>query len=266
MHPDLSSPKKTIINFLKPFIKKYDYLVLSNKNYKESFSWLEKTKIKFIYPAIDPLSRKNLTIDPLTARRILEQFNINFLNPLLLQVSRFDKWKDPLGALKAYYIAKNKMPNLQFVLAGFFFAQDDPEAKAIFSTVEKHAKGDPDVFLFANPKRLQKIDNELFINALYTSSDVVIQKSIKEGFGLTVTEAMWKEKPVIAGRTDGTSLQIKNNKNGILIDTAEEAGNIIVKLFKNEKLRRKLGKAAKESVKEKFLFSRFLLENIKLYK
>lgn len=265
MHIDLSSPNHYILKFLNPYIKKYSLIILSSPNYSRALPSIKKSKIKIVMPAIDPLSEKNQTMDLYSAKQILEEFGINPKKPIITQVSRFDPWKDPIGVIKAYLLAKNEIPDLQLVLVGFFFAKDDPEAKKIFKKVSKITAGDPNIFLFSDPKILKNISNDLFINALYTASDVIIQKSIREGFGLTITEAMWKEKPLIAGKTSGSLLQIKNNKNGIIVSTLEETKKAIVYLIKNKNLQKKLGKAAKQSVKKHFLFPRFILENLKIY-
>lgn len=265
LHVDFSSPTPTILNFLMPYIKEYPQIILSDPDYIRAFPWFPEDKIKIIMPAIDPFSEKNKLMDIRVAEEIFKQFNINTLKPTLTQVSRFDPWKDPLGVIQAYYLAKKDIPNLQLILAGFVFASDDPEADSIFKKVKKHAQGDPDIHLFFDPKELKSMSNDTFINALYTASTVVIQKSIREGFGLTITEAMWKGKAVIAGLTEGSTLQIKNGVNGLIISSPEEAANAIVHLLKNEELRDKMGKAARETVKKKFIMSRFVRDNIKVY-
>ncbi|MBI2635217.1 MAG: glycosyltransferase [Parcubacteria group bacterium] len=265
LHIDLSTPNPAILEFLKQFIVSYDKIVLSNKIYRLAMPWLKLSKIAVIMPAIDPLSVKNRSMNSETARLIINEFGINHTKPLITQVSRFDPWKDPLGVIKAYYLAKNKIPDIQLAMAGFFFAQDDPEAKEIFKIVKKNDRGDRDIFLFSNPKKLLGISNDTLINALYTASDLVIQKSIREGFGLTMTEAMWKGRAVVAGKTTGALVQIKDGKNGILVNSSEEAAEAIVRLMKNEKSREKLGKAAHQSVKRRFLLPHYVLNNIKLY-
>ena len=266
VHIDLSTPNAATLDFLRPHIEKYDKVVLSSKTYKSSFLWLPKSKKEIIMPAIDPLSLKNQPMDLRVAQDILEKFEINCTQPLISQVSRFDPWKDPMGVIKAYYLAKNEIPELQLILAGFAFAKDDPESAEIFKTVQKHAKGDPDIFLFSDPRLLRDFSNDTFISAVFTASDVVVQKSIREGFGLTMTEAMWKGKPLVAGKTAGALLQIKHGKNGLLVSSPEEAARAIVRLFKDKKLAARLGKSARESVKKNFLFPRYLLEHLELYR
>jgi len=267
-HIDLSSPNKKTLNFLKQFINEFSLIILSNPDYKKSIKSVIKnkaTKIKIITPTINPLTEKNKLMDIQSAQTILQEFNINCSEPILTQVSRFDRWKDPMGVIYAYYLAKNKIPKLQLVLAGLMTAKDDPEAKIIFQQVKRHAEGDPDIFLFSNPNELGSISNDTFISALYTASTVIIQKSIKEGFGLTMTEAMWKGKAIIAGKTSGAKMQIKNGKNGIIISSNKQAARAIVKLIKDKKLREKLGKAAHKSVKNKFILPFSILEHLKIY-
>lgn len=265
LHIDLLTPNVMMKENLRPFIVRYPIVILSNHDYQVSFPWFERSKIKIIPPAIDPLSKKNRPMNLEIAQQIIGQFGINCAKPIITQVSRFDPWKDPLGVVKAYRCAKTKIPNLQLVLAGFFMAKDDPEAIAVFKKVRKNTKDDPNIFLFADIKKLKNISNDIFINALYTISDVMIQKSIREGFGLTMTEAMWKEKAMVAGKTSGSLLQIKNGKTGILVSSSKETAKAIVRLLRNKKMRDQLGKAARKSVKQKFLFPRFLLDNLKIY-
>jgi len=190
---------------------------------------------------------------------------INPTRPLVAQVSRFDRWKDPIGVIKAYYLARNKIPDLQLALLGFFQAKDDPVARGVYLKVKKYAKADPRIFLFAHPEQIGALSIDIFVNAVQVASRVILQKSIKEGFGLTVTEAMWKGKPVIGGNVGGIKLQIEDGKNGFLVNSPREAARRIVELIKNPQLSKKLGKAAKERVKEKFLIPRLLRDYLKLF-
>jgi len=199
------------------------------------------------------------------AEDMLALFAINIDKPIISQVSRFDLWKDPLGVIRAYYLAKNKIPDLQLVLAGIMEASDDPEAKELFKKVRKHAEGDPDIFLFSKRSDLEGVPHSLFINALQTASGAVLQKSIREGFGLTVTEAMWKKKAVVGGKAEGIKLQIKNGKNGFIASGAEDMAEKIARLIKNPALAHRIGGAARKTVKEKFLMSRLVFDHLKLY-
>ena len=190
---------------------------------------------------------------------------INPEKPILSQIARFDPWKDPLSTLKAYYLAKNKYPQIQLVLTSIHQAKDDPQAKEMFKKIKKHAKGDPDIFLFSKPEQIREISNDLFINALNTATTIFIHKSIKEGFGLAITEAMWKKKPVIGGKTKGNSLQITHKKNGFLAKDYKEISFWIKELLKNKSLRKKIGEAAHQTVRSKFLISRLVFNHLKLY-
>lgn len=263
MHIDLSNPNIHILDFLLPLIEKYQLTIYSHPDYCPNC--LNNGKTEIIMPAIDPFNLKNKTMEKSKAERILSLYNIHPDYPIISQVSRFDPWKDPLGTLEAYYLAKNKIDNLQLIMAGIFQAYDDPEAIEVFKKVEKQAQGDPNIFLFADPKKLKDIGNDSFINAIYTASDVIIQKSIKEGFGLVVTEAMWKGKPVIGGKAKGIALQIKHDENGFLVDSAEQAGQWAIRLLKDKNLREEIGQAAHESVKNNFLLSRYILDHLKIY-
>lgn len=263
IHIDLSNPNPNILKFLQPLIEKYKLVIFSHTSYRPS--WLSSVKSKIIIPAINPFTEKNKPMAKAKAEKILSLYNINPNQPIVSQVSRFDPWKDPLGTMQAYYLAKNKITNLQLILAGLFQAYDDPQAVEIFKKVKKQAASDPDIFLFADPSHLQDISNDLFINAVYTASTVIIQKSIKEGFGLTVTEAMWKSKPVIGGQTKGIALQIKHGQNGFLVSSPQEAAQELVRLLKDKELRKKIGQLAHQTVKEKFLLSRFISDHLEVY-
>lgn len=200
-----------------------------------------------------------------SSREILKSFGIDITKPLISQVSRFDPWKDPEGVIIAYREAKKKIPDLQLALVGLFLASDDPEAMKVFERVKKEAEGDKDIFLFSNPGQLGSLKVDRFVNAFQTASDVILQKSIKEGFGLSVSEAMWKRKPVIGGKAGGIKLQIKDGKNGFLVANSQEAAQRIVELIENPNLRKRFGKAARKTVKEKFLIPRLLRDYLKLF-
>jgi len=163
-------------------------------------------------------------------------------------------------------LAKKKIPNLQLALVGLFLARDDPEAMKIFKEVERKAKGTPDIFLFSNADQIGSLKVDIFVNAFQTASDIILQKSIREGFNLSVTEAMWKGKAVIGGNVGGIKLQIENGKNGFLVSSPKEAAKRIVQLIKNPQLAEKLGEAARETVREKFLMPRLLRDYLKLFK
>lgn len=266
LHVDMETPNPEIINFLKPYLLKFQNIILSNKIFVGALSGIKKSKIKIIPPAIDPLSRKNRPMKLQDARKLLKKLQINYSKPLVTQVSRFDPWKDPLGVIKAFCIAKNKIPNLQLALAGSA-ADDDPEGSHIYKKIKRYTRGYKDIFLFSDMEKKAKIKmpEDIFINSLYTISDIIIQKSLREGFGLTITEAMWKRKPVIAGMASGSKLQIKNKRNGLLVSSPEETARAIIELLRKPKLRNKIGKAAHQSVLKKFLLPQYIFSHLKLY-
>jgi len=265
LHVDLSRPNAETLGMFEPFINQFDRVVVSSRRYRDCFLWKEHPRLSVIAPAINPILPKNRPMPIDTARLLLTNFGVNCTRPFAVQVSRFDVWKDPIGVVDAYYEAKNAIPSIQLVLAGFDAAVDDPEAGNIFAKLKKYSAGDRDIHLFFNPKQLKQCSHDTFINALYSAADVVFQKSLKEGFGLTITEAMWKGKPVIAGDTEGARLQITNGKNGIIVASPKAAGRALVRLLKNKTLRERLGRNAHRSVAKKFLFGRYIREHLQLY-
>ena len=264
IHIDTTSPHPETWNFIKGFLLQYDKIIFSSKEFVHPDIPHKKSVI--VPPAIDPFTEKNRPLALAKAKIILKSFGINPQKPLVAQVSRFDPWKDPVGVIQAYRHAKKKIPNLQLALVGLFLAYDDPEAMKIFRETKKEVRGDKDIFLFSNPEQLGSLSVDRFVNAFQTGADVILQKSIREGFGLSVTEAMWKGKPVIGGNVGGIKLQIKDGKNGFLVSSPQEAGERIVELMKEAKLREKLGKAARKTVREKFLMPRLLRDYLRLFK
>lgn len=262
-HIDTSEPNKKTFDFFLPILNAYDQVIFSMKDYV--CKGIPENKINIFKPAIDPFSEKNKEITVAKAKEVLKSVGISPDKPLVSQVGRFDPWKDPVGAIKAYKIAKKKIPDLQFVFIGFFIAKDDPGARRTYDQVKRIASG-KDIFLLTDPSMLKGISVDLFVNAVQTISDVVLQKSIKEGFGLTVTEAMWKEKVVIGGDVGGIKIQIKNGENGFLVKTSNEAGDKIIKTIQNRKISERMGKKAKESVRRNFLMSRLLHDDLSLFK
>ncbi len=255
LHIDVSSPNVRTLNFIKPLITKFDRLVVSNPLYRPE--WFPKEKTDMIYPAIDPLLPKNKILPTDSVRRLAEKYGINPDEKIISQVSRFDPWKDPVGVIKAFNIARKKIPGLKLILMGSV-ADDDPESKEIYAEVKDFSNDDPDITLITE-------NDDMFVNVVQSVSKVVLQKSLREGFGLTVTEAMWKGKAVIGGDTTGISSQIEDGKNGILVSSVKEAGEAILKLLNNPKLTRKMGVAARKTVQEKFLTPVMVLHHLKLY-
>jgi len=263
LHIDLTSPNEGVWKFVASFLELYDKVVLSSKDFvKEQV----KEKAVVFQPAIDPLNPKNQPLSLNNANEILRNFGINPDKPLVTQVSRFDPWKDPLGVIEAYQLAKKKVPDLQLALVGLFLARDDPEAERVYAKVKKKAEKDQNIFLFAEVEKLGSLKVHVFVNAIQTASDVILQKSTREGFGMTVAEAMWKEKPVIGGNVGGIKFQIESGKNGFLTSTPKETASRIVHLIGNPELSKKMGQRAKETIREKFLMPRLLQDYLKLFK
>lgn len=262
LHIDLSVPNFSSLDFLGPLANKFKKVVVSSSKY---VCLGDPARNEIIMPAIDPLSEKNAPLPLDRAKNILKNSGLDVGRPIISQVARFDKWKDPLGAIEMYKEAKRIFPKLQLILAGFLRAKDDPEANWLLEAVKKAGQNDSDVHIFHDPRQLRGSSEPLFINAVYTLSHVLIQKSLREGFGMTVTEAMWKGKPVIGGKTAGIGLQIINEENGFLVSGVNEAAEILIRLLKDQKLSKRIGRSAKQSVKRNFLISRLLLEHLRLY-
>ncbi|MDA1335107.1 MAG: glycosyltransferase [bacterium] len=266
IHIDLTSPNKSALKFFQVFFKKYDEIIVHSPKYRKAIGKLGKTKLHIVGNNVNPLSMKNKPIPLAMAKKILANYGIDTKRPIVTQVSRFDLWKDPIGVIEAYEHAKNSFPDLQLVFSGFIMARDDPQAFQIVDEVKKRKGNDKDIHIFYNPKQLKACAMDTFINALYTASDIIMQKSIREGFGITMTEAMWHGKPLIAGRTAGALLQVNDGTNGIIVGSRLSAGHAIAKLLSSKKLRDRLGRAAHISVKKNFILSGYILNHLQIYK
>ncbi len=261
IHIDLSSPNSDTWNFIFPYFSSYQKIILSIHEFINGN--LPPEKVAVFPPAIDPLVAKNSPLKKEYARLVLENLGINPSQPIVSQVSRLDFFKDPIGVIKAFYLAKKNIPNLQLILLAQNLADDNPCSKKIFREVKRYTRGDPDIFLFYDPKEI-KYDNDTLVSAVQTASDVIIQKSLKEGFGLTVAEAMWKGKAVIAGRVGGIKVQIRDGYNGYLVSTVEHCASRIEELLKDKSLRETFGRRAKKSVAKNFLIPRLLRDHLKI--
>jgi len=253
-HIDLSHPHRPVWKYLRKFILGYDASIFS----LDAFAQPMPHPVFLIPPSIDPLSEKNLPLEPAAVRKVFEGFGIDPDRPTILQVSRFDRFKDPLGVIQAYQLATQFVPSLQLILAGGG-AADDPEGEVVLREVREAAEGDPDIHVLSSGHYSDRT-----INALQTGADIVLQKSLKEGFGLTVTEAMWKGKPVIGGDTGGIRLQLLNHRTGFLVDSPEGAAmRIRYLLFERHRIRQ-IGDNARELVRQSFLITRHLREYLTL--
>ena len=211
-------------------------------------------------PAIDPLAPKNMAFSPEDAVYICDQFGIDVDRPLMTQVSRFDPWKDPLGVIDAYRIVKQQLPEVQLALVGSM-ATDDPEGWDFFNATVAHADGDPDIHILNNLNNVGAIE----VNAFQSHSDVVIQKSTREGFGLTVTEAIWKARPFIGGDVGGIPLQVANGETGYLVSSVEECAQRALEILQDPALGKRLGRAGKEHARRHFLMPRLLRDWLELF-
>jgi len=251
-HIDTSTANPDVLGFLTPFISDYDQAIFSLGKFVPSD--LQLPLLQLIPPAIDPLSPKNQELPLERCIQFARSRGLDTDRPVVTQVSRFDIWKDPLGVVAAYGMAKEDIPGLQLVLIGSL-AKDDPEGFSILEQVKAEVEGDKDVFIFYNLPDIE-------VNAFQRVSDIVIQKSIREGFGLTVSEAMWKSKPVIAGNTGGIALQLSGELSELLVNSVEECAQKIVKLLKNPNLAKTLGSKGRERVREDFLIPRLMRDEL----
>lgn len=258
-HIDTTFANKSVWNFLVNYLKFYDHFIFSNKEYVHDH-FLSKDKVSFITPVIDPLASKNILMGKDEAKSYIQRFNIDTSKYLITQISRIDPWKDPLGVIKAYYLAKLKFPGLQLALVAQS-ATDDPEGEVLYKKVKNYIKGKKGIFLLVNLP-----DNDKAINAFQTASDIILQKSTREGFGLTVTEAMWKGAVVIGGNVGGIKLQIKDGVSGFLVNSSKEAALKIEYVLKNPQVRVKIGQNAHQTVKNKFLLPHAILNYLRLFK
>ena len=264
IHIDLSTPSPSLLKFFLPFLNEYDRVIFSLSSFvPEGFP---KEKVAVIPPAIDPRLPKNKKLDEKLAKMILTGFGVNPTEPIIAQASRFDPWKDPIGVIDAYRVAKKEIPDLQLILLGSMAAKDDPEAAVIFRQVRDYMGKDRDISLIFRPAYFHGRVNDLVLNAVQSGADVILQKSLREGFGLTATEALWKGKPVIAGRVGGLALQIEDGESGVLVNNSEDAGRAIVRVLKDKKLKEDLGRAAHERVLKNFLITRLIRDHHRLYR
>jgi trehalose synthase len=249
-HIDLSHPNQDVWSFLRPFVFRYDGALFSSPSFARQLPIPQY----LAYPSIDPLSDKNKDLDREYVSSVLERFKIDSSRPILTQISRFDRLKDPVGMVRAYQIVK-RYTDCQLVLAGGG-AADDPEGAEVLEEVKTVAAGDPDIFILDLPPT-----SALEINALQRASTIIIQKSLREGFGLTVTEALWKKKPTVASAVGGIPAQVIHKHTGLLAHSVEGTAYQIRFLLSNPEMAQKLGEQGHEHVREHFLIT----SNVKRY-
>ena len=243
-HIDLSHPNQEVWGFLRPYVHRYDGALFSSPSFARQLPIPQY----LFYPCIDPLSEKNIVLDPAFIKSVLDRFGIDPHRPILTQISRFDRLKDPAGVVRAYQIVK-RYTDCQLVLAGGG-AADDPEGGAVLQEIRELADGDSDIHILDLPPW-----SALEINALQRASTLIIQKSLREGFGLTVTEGLWKKKPVIASAVGGIPTQIVHKHTGLLVHSVEGTAYQIRFLLSNPALAQRLGEQGHEHVREHFLIT-----------
>jgi len=258
-HVDSSEPDEAVWDFLRPYIEEHDAAVFTTKEFIPRD--LKVAEITTMAPAISAFSSKNMFIKRYVCRELVENLGFDTNRLLVTQVSRFDRWKDPFGTIAAYRLAKERIPGLQLALVGSF-APDDPEGWDMHAALSAEANKDEDMFIFSN---LTGIGN-MEVNSFQRASDVIVQKSIREGFGLVVAEALWKETPVIAGNAGGIPLQMTGELGNYLVNSVEECAEKIVYLLENPALGKRLGKLGKEVVTQNFLLPRLIRDELRLIK
>jgi trehalose synthase len=262
-HIDLSTPHKPTIERLVPRMNEYDGAVFHLQEYVPAGmqSTNGQAPVHIVPPAIDPLSPKNMALSPEDAAFVCDQFGIDVERPLITQVSRFDPWKDPRGVIDAYRSVHEEFPQVQLALVGSM-ATDDPEGWAFLNDTIEYAGGDPDIKILNNLNNVGAIE----VNAFQSQSDVLIQKSTREGFGLTVSEALWKARPMVAGNVGGIPLQIIDSETGYLVSSADECAERVKQILREPELGRSLARAGKEHVRKNFLTPRLLRDWLTIFK
>ncbi len=257
-HIDLSTPNPTAIERLVPLVRSYDGSVYHLEDYVPQ--GMDGRPVHIMPPAIDPLSPKNMAFSPEDAAYVCDQFGIDVDRPMICQVSRFDPWKDPMGVIDAYRQVAAEVPSAQLALVGSM-ATDDPEGWEFFNSTMAYADGDPDIHILNNLNNVGAIE----VNAFQSQADVVIQKSTREGFGLTVSEALWKARPFIGGDVGGIPLQVQDGETGYLVSSPEMCAQRATAILRDPDLGKRLGRAGKEHVRRHFLTPRLLRDWLRVF-
>jgi trehalose synthase len=258
-HIDSATPDEQVNLFLRPYIAGYDAVIFTMAEFL--LPGLQARRLAFIAPAIDPLATKNMDLPLDLCRRAIADYGVDLSRPLLVQVSRFDPWKDPMGVIQAYRLIKRWMPGVQLALIGAI-AGDDPEGWKLLDEIEEESAEDPDMFVFTNLGGLGSME----VNVFQRGCDVVIQKSLREGFGLVVSEAFWKERPVVAGRAGGIPMQFPQEFGAYLVDTIEGCAERVLHLLNHPGERGSFGRAGREHVRKNFLLPRLVRDELRLVK
>jgi trehalose synthase len=259
-HIDLSTPNPAPIARLLPMIEEYDASVWHLEDYVPDGMGRHREDVRICPPAIDPLSPKNMAFSPEDAAFVCRQFGIDVDRPLITQVSRFDPWKDPIGVIDAYREVTEQVPEAQLAMVGSM-ATDDPEGMEYFQKTFEYAGGDDDIKILSNLNNVGAIE----VNAFQSQSDICLQKSIREGFGLTVTEALWKGRPTVAGNVGGIPLQIEDGVGGFLVDSPSQCAERCLEILRDPELGKTLGRQGKEHARKHFLTPRLLRDWLQLF-
>ena len=258
-HIDTSAPNPQTWAFLRQYMGGFDSAVFTMSDFVPPDFPIAKVDI--IPPAIDPLSPKNMPLAGNTASQVLQWIGIDLARPLITQVSRFDPWKDPLGVIAVYRMLRDEFPGLQLAMVGSM-ALDDPEGWGIYNQIMEEARRDSEIHVFTNLVGVGNVE----VNAFQRLSQVIIQKSLREGFGLVVSEAMWKSTPVVAGRAGGIPLQMADGVGGVLVDNTEECASAVRSLLRDRDHAKDMVRSGKERVRLQFLLPRLLLNELRLMK
>jgi trehalose synthase len=257
-HIDLTVANQTVWEFFRPFVEQYHASVFTMPEFVPAS--LKMDRVVHAPPCIDPLSVKNLDLPMPFALEIAKQYGIDPHRPIVCQISRFDPWKDPLGVIEAFRVVREQLPDAQLVLAGSM-ATDDPEGFRVWEQIEEARGGDRDIYLLSNLHQVGAVQ----INAFQRIASVMVQKSLREGFGLTVSEALWKGRPVVGGRAGGITLQIRDGFDGFLVDSVDECAARIIDLLADPVGASAMGSQGKEHVRKNFLSTRELEDWLTLF-
>jgi trehalose synthase len=258
-HIDSSAPNSEVWEFLRTYIQEYDAAVFTMKAFQPGD--LNLDRIVFIPPAIDPTATKNMELPTDVCHRAIGEMGVDLHRPLLLQVARFDPWKDPLGVIEAYRLVKKARPEVQLAMLGAM-AGDDPEAWGILDQINAEAADDPDLHVFTNLTGVGSME----VNAFQRTADVVLQKSLREGFGLVVAEAFWKTRPVVAGHAGGIPMQFPAGYEDYLVESVDDCAAKTLHLLEHRDIAESFGRAGQAKIRAEFLLPRLIRDELRLMK
>lgn len=258
-HIDLTEANPQYWGFLRPFVEEYDAAIFTLPAFAKQD--LRVGKIAIIPPAIDPLSPKNVPMTPEQVKEIVGLYGVDPDRPTLLQVSRFDPWKDPLGVIDVFRAVRQKVPGLQLVMVGSM-AHDDPEGMEYFQRTKDYAADDPDIHLLSNLDGVGNVE----VNAFQRHASVILQKSLREGFGLTVAEGLWKERPVVGGKVGGIPLQIEDGVTGYLVESVEQCAARVLEILRDPTAASVLAARGRERVRQRFVSTANLRNYLTLFR